>query len=367
MYLKNLAIVNFKNYEQAELSFSPKINCFIGNNGVGKTNLLDAIFYLSFCKSYFNPIDSQNIRHENDFFVLQGTYQRQDNAENIYCGMKRNNKKQFKRNKKEYEKLSEHIGLLPLVMISPADIRLIIEGSEERRKYMNFVISQYDKQYLNNAINYNKALIQRNALLKQFDNGKKYDIDTLDIWTDKLIQLGKQIYGKRVGFIDTLQVIFQKYYNFISDGRESVKLIYDSQFHNDDPEVLYKKALQKDRILQYSTVGVHKDDLQLELNGHPIKKEGSQGQQKTYLMALKLAQYDFLTRGDNCQPLLLLDDIFDKFDSERVAQIIKLVSENHFGQIFITDTNRERLTHILSEISIDYKIFEITGNGEIRE
>ncbi len=365
MYLKNISLINFKNYEHADVEFISKINCFVGNNGVGKTNLLDAIFYLSFCKSFFNPIDTQNIKHGADFFVIQGNYSKNDKTESIYCGVKHNHKKQFKRNKKEYKKLSQHIGLFPLVMISPADISIIASGSEERRKYMNFVISQFDKQYLDDVIHYNKALNQRNALLKQFVKKNYFDSDSLDIWTEQLIVLGKKIYEKRVKFIEELIPVFDKYYKFISMGNEEVQLIYKSQFKNNDIEDLYKKALHKDRILQYSTVGIHKDDLDLLLMDFSIKKIGSQGQNKTYLMALKLAQFDFIKKVNGFKPVLLLDDIFDKFDADRVTQIIKLVSENYFGQIFITDTNKDRLNKILKTINIEHRIFCIERGGMI--
>ncbi|MFH2143251.1 MAG: DNA replication and repair protein RecF [Bacteroidota bacterium] len=359
MYLSHLTLVNFKNYDQAEYTFLPKINCFIGNNGVGKTNLLDSIFYLSFCKSFFNPIDSQNIKHDEDFFVIQGKYFRDELEENIYCGMKRNHKKLFKRNKSEYDRLSEHIGLIPLVMISPSDIDLIDAGSEERRKYMNFVISQYDKNYLNDVITYNKALNQRNSLLKQFAKNRSFDRDSLDIWTDQLIITGKNIYKKRQNFIKELIPVFQKYYNFISCGAEKVNLIYQSQLHDTEIEKLFDKTIEKDRLLQYTTAGLHKDDLDLLLGNYQIKRTGSQGQKKTYLMALKLAQFDFIMKLNGFKPILLLDDIFDKFDAVRVSKIIYLVGEEKFGQIFITDTNQERLEKILSETKIDYRIFKI--------
>lgn len=359
MYISHLDLVNFKNYDQAEFSFSPKINCFIGNNGVGKTNLLDSIFYLSFCKSYFNPIDSQNIKHDKDFFVIQGKYSRDDSEENIYCGMKRNHKKQFKRNKTEYDRLSEHIGLIPLVMISPSDIELIDSGSEERRKFMNFVISQYDKSYLNDVITYNKALSQRNALLKQFARERFFDKDSLAIWTEQLIITGKRIYEVRKNFIRELIPVFQEYYDFVSGGLENVQLVYQSQLHSIEIEELFARSVDKDRAFQYTTAGLHKDDLDLMLGDYHIKRTGSQGQKKTYLMALKLAQFNFIQKLNGFKPILLLDDIFDKFDAERVSKIIFLVAEDKFGQIFITDTDQVRLEKILSATKIEYKIFKI--------
>ncbi len=366
MYLQELSLINFKNYSQIELSFSSKINCFIGQNGVGKTNLLDAVYYLSMCKSYLNPIDSQNIKYDEDFFVLQGDYLLKEKHENIYCGLKRNKKKQFKRNKKEYQKLSEHIGLLPVVMISPLDNSLILEGSDERRKYMDSVISQYDKIYLDNLIKYNRALVQRNKLLKDFYQNRTFDQDTIDIWDEQLIALGEKVYKTRVKFVEELIPIFQEYYTRISGNKEQVQLVYDSQLHEGDFRDILRNALDKDRIVQHTTVGIHKDDLILTLENYPIKKAGSQGQQKTYLVSLKLAQFDFIKELSGLKPILLLDDIFDKFDRTRVRQIIELVAEHHFGQIFITDTNQERLENTLSGIDIPHHIFEIGSTNEIQ-
>ncbi|MCB2195338.1 MAG: DNA replication/repair protein RecF [Bacteroidetes bacterium] len=365
MYLKELSLINFKNYSQSELAFSPKINCFIGSNGVGKTNLLDAIYYLSMCKSYLNPIDSQNVRYDEDFFVLQGDYLLKDKNESIYCGLKKNKKKQFKRNKKEYQKLSDHIGLLPVVMISPTDNSLILDGSDERRKFMDSVISQYDKVYLDNLIRYNRALVQRNKLLKDFYQQRSFDADTLDIWDEQLVALGEKVYNVRVKFVEDLIPIFQEYYTRISGDKEAVQLVYNSQLHEGDFRDLLKEALEKDRIVQHTTVGVHKDDLTLTLENYPIKKAGSQGQQKTFLVSLKLAQFDFIKQLSGFKPILLLDDIFDKFDKNRVRQIIELVAENHFGQIFITDTSQDWLENILEEISIPHHIFIIDSSEKI--
>ncbi|MFC2152804.1 DNA replication/repair protein RecF [Bacteroidota bacterium] len=366
MYLQKLSLVNFKNYSQSELNFSPKINCFIGSNGVGKTNLLDAIYYLSMCKSYLNPIDSQNIKYDEEFFVIQGDYLLKDKNEYIYCGLKKNKKKQFKRNKKEYQKLSDHIGLLPVVMISPLDNSLIVEGSDERRRFMDSVISQYDKVYLDNLIRYNRALVQRNKLLKDFFQARTFDEDSIDIWDEQLIALGEKIHAVRVKFVEELIPIFQDYYTRISGNQEQVQLVYDSQLYEGEYRNILKNAIEKDRIVQHTTVGIHKDDLILTLEKYPIKKAGSQGQQKTYLVSLKLAQFDFIKQISGFKPILLLDDIFDKFDRSRVRQIIELVAENHFGQIFITDTSQDRLENILKEINIPHDIFIIESAENIQ-
>lgn len=359
MHLEKLSLLNYKNILDLELDFSPKINCFIGNNGMGKTNLLDAVYYLSFCKSYFSSSDQQNINHDEQFMVLEGSYQRNDSNELIYCGVKRGQKKNFKRNKKEYKKLSEHIGLLPIVMVSPADVSLITDGSDERRKYMDSVISQYDRKYLEDLIRYNRVVQQRNKLLKDFASGSKFDEDTLSIWDEQMIVLASSIYEKRKDFLNKLMPVFQEYYQVISQGNETVNLEYKSLLHENSLRDLLLNARWKDQVMQYTTVGIHKDDLELTLGGYPIKKMGSQGQKKTYLIALKLAQFDFIKQIAGFNPILLLDDIFDKLDSLRVEQIVKLVSEDRFGQIFISDTNRDHLNEILKGMDLEYQLFVI--------
>lgn len=355
MILKRISILNYKNLEQVELDFSKKLNCFFGQNGMGKTNLLDAIYFLSFCKSAGNPIDSQNIRHEQDFFVIQGFYEDEDgNAEEIYCGMKRRSKKHFKRNKKEYTRFSDHIGFLPLVMVSPADAELISGGSDERRRFMDVVISQYDKEYLNALIRYNKALQQRNTLLK---SDLPVEEELFLIWEEMMAQAGEIVFQKRESFIKEFIPIFQSFYSFISQDKEKVGLSYDSHVRENSLLEVLKQSRERDKIMGFSLRGIHKDELNMYLGEFPIKKEGSQGQNKTYLIALKLAQFDFLKRTGQTVPLLLLDDIFDKLDASRVEQIIKLVAGDNFGQIFITDTNREHLDRILYKVGSDYKIF----------
>ena len=365
MILKHISILNYKNLEQVELDFSPKMNCIIGQNGMGKTNLLDAVYYLSFCKSATNPIDSQNMMHQQDFFVIQGFYEtEQGDTEEVYCGMKRRQKKQFKRNKKEYSRLSDHIGFIPLVMVSPSDADLISGGSEERRRFMDVVISQYDKEYLEALIRYNKALQQRNTLLK---NDEMPDPELLDVWEEMMAASGEMVYRKRCAFIEEFIPIFQSFYAHISQGKEVVNLAYESHCRQGNLLQLLQENRPKDSIMGYSLKGVHKDDLVMQLEEYPIKREGSQGQNKTYLIALKLAQFDFLRRtGSNTTPLLLLDDIFDKLDASRVEQIVKLVSGDKFGQIFITDTNRDHLDKIMKKIEGEYKVFGVE-NGRIQE
>jgi DNA replication and repair protein RecF len=364
MYLRKLNLVNFKNYEQLDIELCEKINCFVGDNGAGKTNLLDAVYYLSLTKSYFNTIDTQNITNGQDFFMIQGEYERDGTKENIYCGVAKDKRKQFKRNNKEYQKLSLHVGLIPVVMISPADSSLIIEGSDVRRKFINGVISQYSIEYLDTVIRYNRALIQRNILLKDFGRTGTFNREYLEVWDAQLIDSGQFIYEKRLEFARKFQPIFQSYYKTISESQEKVGLVYQSQLNEGNFKQLLEKSLEKDRILQYTTVGIHKDDLLMKMNSFPIKRNGSQGQQKTYLVALKFAEFDFIKELNGIAPVLLLDDIFDKFDSKRVRQIISLVSDKHFGQIFITDTNQDRAVSILKEISADHKVFRVE-NGHI--
>lgn len=360
MHLKQLKFTNFKNYEEGDISFSPKINCFIGNNGVGKTNILDAIYYLSFCKSYFNPIDSQNIRHTQDFFAIHGYYEQKNGSnDKVQCVLKPNKKKQFKLNEKEYDRLADHIGLFPLVMISPYDRDLINNHSDVRRKYLDGVISQFNGLYLTNLLNYNKSLQQRNALLKSFAENRNFDAELLEMWDHKLNDLGSQIFEVRAQFIEDFRPIFQKYFSFISDGKEEVGIQYNSQLHKSELSLLLKESLRKDQAIRYTSVGIHKDDLEFTISSYPIKKYGSQGQQKSFVIAIKLAQFEYMRQIKNQKPILLLDDIFDKLDSHRVEQIVKLVNEEEFGQVFITDTQKERIEHIFENNSMDHKIFSI--------
>lgn len=362
MQLTRLSVLNFKNIREANLEFSSGINCFFGKNGEGKTNLLDAIYYLSFCKSHSNPIDSQNITHDADFFMLQAGYAEAERMEEIHCSMKRKHKKVFKRNKKEYDKLSNHIGQIPLVLISPSDEDLIREGSDERRRFMDMVISQYDHAYMDGLINYNKALSQRNALLKANALG---DESVWDLYEEMMEIEAKHLFQKRKEFVEAFIPVFEKYYQQISGGKECIQLKYASHLNDGDLATSLRNSRQRDSILGYTTVGIHKDDLDMELDGHPIKRVGSQGQNKSYLIALKLAQFVFLKNTGGTTPILLLDDLFDKLDATRVERIIHLVSGDEFGQIFITDTNRENPEQLLHQTQGEFKVF-LVENGSIK-
>lgn len=359
MILKTLSLLNYKNFDSKTFEFDQTINCFVGNNGVGKTNVLDAIYHLSFGKSYFNPVASQNIKHDEDFFVLNGEYLKNDEIENIVVSLKKGQKKVIKRNSKVYDKFSDHIGFLPLVIISPADRDLIIEGSDTRRKFIDSVISQSNKSYLAYLINYNKVLSQRNSLLKYFAANHTYNQDTIDVYNEQLSQYGTEIFEIRKAFLDTFVPLFKARYKAISNTTENINLTYNSNLFEDDLISLLKHNINKDKALQYTSVGVHKDDLIFTIDDHPIKKFGSQGQQKSFLIALKLAQFDCLKSQSGTNPILLLDDIFDKLDENRVAQIIKLVDDENFGQIFISDTHADRTEAAVKQVHQSYKIFKL--------
>ena len=447
MILNKLTILNYKNIREATLELSPKINCFIGRNGMGKTNVLDAVYYLSFCRSAYNPIDAQVIRHDEPFCMIEGEYstenselrtercdysqderldysqderlevrdERYDYSQGVQAnhishlspltshletshletshletshletshlspltsqlsvsaGMKRGQKKHFKRNKKEYKRLSEHIGLIPLVLVAPSDTILIEGSSEERRRLMDMVISQYDRSYIEALARYNNALQQRNTLLKQESasgftpDETAYDPTLMELWEEQMAEAGEQIYRRRSAFVEELTPLFQQYYRRISEGHEQVGLEYISHCQRGPLLEVIRRDRMKDRAVGYSLHGVHRDDLAFTLGGHAMRREGSQGQHKTYVISLKLAQFEFLKRtASHTTPLLLLDDIFDKLDAQRVEQIVRLVSDDDFGQIFITDTNRDHLDQILSASQQDYSIFEV-DEGEI--
>jgi len=366
MYIKALQLVNFKNCASAEYDFAPGVNCFVGENGAGKTNVLDAIYYLSHCKSYFNPIDSQNIKHEEPFFVIQGDFDTGEHTDTVYCGVKRGQKKMFKREGKEYDKLSEHIGRYPVVIISPYDKDLVYAGSDIRRKFIDSIISQFNAPYLERLIRYNKALAQRNSLLKYFWENRTFDPAGLEVWNEQLIEAGSYIFEARRDFLNSFVPVFQRLHERVSGGKEEVGLTYQSQLNDRSIQELLDQHQEQDRQRQHSTAGIHKDDLVFEIGGHPLKKFGSQGQQKTYLIALRLAQFEFIAQKKDMKPILLLDDVFDKIDDQRVRQLMELVSEHNFGQIFVTDTDVNRVPEIFNSIEAPGKLFNLS-NGECIE
>ncbi len=362
MLLNQLTVLNFKNYTEATVHFAPEVNAFTGANGAGKTNLLDAIHYLSLCKSFFNPIDSQQIRRDADWFMVHGEFDNDGQLDTVSCSLKRNQKKQFKKNKKSYTRLADHIGQFPLVMVSPSDSAIVTDGSEERRRFVDNVISQTDLAYLDGLIAYNKCLMQRNSLLKQAARGGVLDKSLLEVLDMQLVEFGVPLFEKRQAFMVEFIPEFDNHYRFLTDTAETVSLVYESQLMRGSFATQLTQCLERDRVLERTTVGIHKDDLHFAIHGDmPLKKFGSQGQQKSFLIALKLAQYSFLHRRKGFRPLLLLDDIFDKLDDQRTRKLMQMVSADDFGQIFLTDTDSKRINRIFEEIDRSVRIFEING------
>lgn len=359
MFVKNLKIINFKNHSEKSFDFSSEINCFVGNNGAGKTNILDALHYISMGKSFLGNSDFQNIKEDEDFFSIESEIEGEEKNDIIKILLQKETKKIIKKNEKTYERMADHIGFLPSVMISPYDANLISDGGESRRKFLDAMISQTDSEYLFNLIQYQKTLQQRNALLKYFQKNRTFDVDSLEIYNEPINKFGTQIFKKRQLFVEAILPTIQQFYTIISKGNEKVTVIYESDLNEDNFENLLTKNLEKDRQLTYTSKGIHKDDLRFEMNGNLIKKFGSQGQQKSFLIALKLAQIKRIKEITNKNPILLLDDIFDKLDDNRVSQLIELVNEQNFGQIFITDTHKERTESVVKRINEESKIFEI--------
>ncbi|MDR3126902.1 MAG: DNA replication and repair protein RecF [Tannerellaceae bacterium] len=360
MYLARLSVSNYKNIRQLEAEFSPSVNLFLGHNGMGKTNLLDAIYYLSFCKSHTHTPDGIAVREGEPVFLIQGHYEEEGKEEEILCAYKTGEQKTVKRNKKEYTRLSEHIGLLPLVIISPQDMKLIQGGSEERRRFMDIVISQYNRTYLNGLIQYNKALRQRNNLLRQ----KVEDGLLFEAIERMMVQASRPVYEARQEFIEQLIPLFNDYYRCISNSQETVSLNYVSQLHKEQAAEVLDRYRETDRKLGYTSGGIHRDDLVFRLRGQALNYTGSQGQQKTAVLAVKLAQYTLLANHTRTMPMLLLDDIFDKLDAGRVKQIMELVSGAGFGQIFITDTNRQHLDALVESCCVPTASFHVE-EGEL--
>ena len=353
MILSRLSILNYKNIAEASLEFSPKVNCLLGNNGMGKTNVLDAVFYMSFCQSSQTRSDAATVRHGEEFMLLQGVYERNGKTEQISCAVQRGKRKSIKRNGKEYRRQSEHIGLLPLVMVSPADWNLISGGGEERRRLIDRIISQGNHAYLEALIDYNRALTQRNAMLRQ-GMADPLLFESVDAF---MCRAAEAIYKARLEWIERFTPICMRYYGEIADSREKVRLDYRSELHERSMETVLKENFRRDTLLGFTSHGVHHDDIELMLGDELMRKTGSQGQCKTYTAALRLAQFDFLKLAGGPTPLLLLDDIFDKLDSHRVANIVRVVSQPSFGQIFISDTNRQHIDETIAALGGDYRIF----------
>lgn len=377
MYIERLQLANFKNYEELDVEFSNNVNCLVGNNGVGKTNLLDALYYLSFCKSYFNPVDSQNIRLGGDFFAIHGHYRMDDIQSNdtatVSCTLQKGQSKKLKFNKKACTTFAEHIGRIPLVIVTPSDQNLIMGGSEVRRKFIDGIISQVDKVYLRHLLDYQKALDQRNRLLKQFYENRYFEEDSIAVWDEQLVRNGEPIVAARRTFLDEFCPLFEKYYYLIhpdAPNSEPPTIVYESQFGETLPsmEEQLRSSYRRDAQVQYTTIGPHKEDLQFGIGDFPAKRFGSQGQQKTFLLALKLAQFEYIQAHTATKPILLLDDIFDKLDMQRVSQLVLLVGSDRFGQVFITDTQQGRVESIFMQApDMPHKIFRVEKSKLIVE
>lgn len=358
MVLDNIAIINFKNFAEEQIPLSQGINCFVGDNGAGKTNILDAIHYLSTARSMHTLTDSQCTRHDQDAFIIDGRFLRDDKRkEQIVCSYSKRGGKTLKRNGKEYDKLSEHIGNIPLVVVSPADSALISDSAEERRRYLNKFISQTDRTYLNALIRYNAALQERNKLLKTSPTE-----DMLLIYDNMLAVAADIIFARRKEMVAKMQPLVERYYALLSEEREAIGLEYRSEMEHTPLLAQLLGARQRDFVNEHTTCGPHRDDMALTIGEYPLRKYGSQGQQKSFLVALKLAEYTLLSEKCNEKPILLLDDLFDKLDMRRVAQLLKLVGGEGFGQICITDCNKHRLERTLGEAGVEYKLFNI-DNG----
>ena len=358
-YLKKISIINYKNIVDKEYNLDPKINCFVGNNGVGKTNILDSIYHLALGKSYFNLRNDQLINKNEDFMVIDGLFDLNGKKENIICSIKRGDKKNLKRNGKTYKKFSNHIGLIPVVLISPYDNDLINEGSSERRKFIDSIISQNNKEYLINLIAYSRVIQNRNSLLKQYNKSVDFDVDTIKIYDDQIIKLSEPIFMARKNFFNDFKNLVIEKYDQISENQEKISIEYKSDLFDSEIKNLIENSFQKDVILQYTSSGIHKDDFIFNLDGSRIKKFGSQGQQKSFLIALKLAQFEYLKNKTGNSPILLLDDIFDKLDLIRVKRIVEIVNSTNFGQLFLSDTDRERIEKVLSSLNLSSKIFDV--------
>ena len=358
-YLKKISIINYKNIVDKEYNLDPKINCFVGNNGVGKTNILDSIYHLALGKSYFNLRNDQLINKNEDFMVIDGLFDLNGKKENIICSIKRGDKKNLKRNGKTYKKFSNHIGLIPVVLISPYDNDLIYEGSSERRKFIDSIISQNNKEYLINLIAYSRVIQNRNSLLKQYNKSVDFDLDTIKIYDDQIIKLSEPIFMARKNFFNDFKDLVIEKYDQISENQEKISIEYKSDLFDSEIKNLIENSFQKDVILQYTSSGIHKDDFIFNLDGSRIKKFGSQGQQKSFLIALKLAQFEYLKNKTGNSPILLLDDIFDKLDLIRVKRIVEIVNSTNFGQLFLSDTDRERIEKVLSSLNLSSKIFDV--------
>ncbi|MBL0126197.1 MAG: DNA replication/repair protein RecF [Flavobacteriales bacterium] len=366
-HLARLSVLNFRNHGEIGVDLGPEVNCFTGPNGTGKTNLLDAVHYLALGKSYFDPVDQHNVRLGEELFVLQGTIAVGEEEDVILCSVRKGLRKVLSRNRKEYDRLADHVGRYPVVMITPYDGQIVQDGSEVRRRFLDGLIAQFDKGYLEALIRYNRALAQRNALLKQMEEHPGMDKSSFDPWDEQLATHGTSIHATRAGFMKELTPLLEEHYTGISSGPERVALEYRSPLVEETMDVLLNRTWERDRAVQYTTTGIHKDDLLFTIDGQPLKRFGSQGQQKTYLIALKLAQFELTASRTGSKPVLLLDDIFDKIDPQRMRHLLKLLSGHRFGQVLITDTDPKRLHAAIDGLDLDTRFFHLDHQGITRE
>ena len=355
MHLKEIQLINFKNYEEGLFSFSPGLNAISGRNGVGKTNLLDAVHYLSMCKSYYTATDQQNIRHDAGFFALHGLFDEDGTEAKVSCIQKANSRKVFKIHQKEYERMSDHIGRFPSVMISPYDQDYIQGGSELRRRYFDSVVSQLDHAYLDGLMQYNRLLMQRNALLKQAYDRSSLNPADFEIWDERLSQFGGRLHDARAAFLEQFLPVFLRYFRQIADEGETADIRYESSLNGQPMADGLRESLQRDYYSGHTTCGIHKDDFLFLCNGYPVKRYCSQGQRKTFLIALKLAQFEYIRQVKKVKPLLLLDDVFDRLDHRRVQCLTQLVADEQFGQVFLTDTDAQRLESVCTATGIPFQ------------
>lgn len=359
LHLSRLSLLHFRNHREADVELGPEVNCFVGPNGVGKTNLLDAVHYLSLAKSYFDPVDSHNILHGEELFMVQGHMHTEAGEDAILCSVRSGARKILSRNKKEYDRLADHVGRYPVVMITPYDGQLILEGSEVRRRFLDGFIAQFDRGYLDALIRYNRSIAHRNTMLKRFAEQGGGSLEALEPWDEQLIVHGSTVFEVRRAFMQELVPLLERHYAGISAGPEQVALEYRSALEATPMRELLRQAWDRDRLSGHTTQGIHKDELVFTINGQPLKRYGSQGQQKTYLIALKLAQFDLTQLRSGLRPILLLDDIFDKIDPQRMRHLLKLLSDQRFGQVLITDTDASRLHTALDGLDLDVRFFHL--------
>jgi len=366
MILESLDLIQFKNHLKTKLSFSRQINCLVGRNGSGKTNVLDAIHYLSLTKSFLQASDALQVQHGTDFFTIKGVFEVESSTLEVRCSLEVGKKKQLFQNGKAVEKISDHVGKIPLVLIAPDDTELIKGGSEGRRKFFDGLLAQLDRGYLEQLIRYHHYLKQRNALLKQFSETGRRDLTMLGAYDEELISLSQQLAQRRAGLMEEIAPLVQAYYEALSTGREKVSLSYETEALRDDFHVYFQGLRQKDFATKNSNAGIHKDDVDFQIDRHPLRKLGSQGQQKSFIIALKLAQFSLFEKAKEEKPLLLLDDIFDKLDEERIAKLMQLVSQGTFGQLFLTDARPERSKEILSALDAEVVFFYLEDGHVIQ-